>query len=539
MIISHGVKMDKRGKLKLIGIISLLVIISSIILISPVIETTNKKTYNSIEKKATIKDKDDIQLAEIQLIYNTKYCIKNCYADLIMDLSKSTENPFNKLSFYEKETMGEKLLDYSILVRTTSYTVTSDKYDLFCGEDIVTENGTASDCSIQLNGTKQELMWNWEDYDSNKDYEGEYYVRIKGQKQSGENIEWIPEFLDVEIDEWAEWISGGYDNGLEAYYPMENKTERIFGILNLHDGIGAPTFESGNCMDGNCINLYNGSNVMTSNSSIFSLNQPDKTINLWLKRRQVAVHEYLFYDITPPGTEHDIEFSAANPDKLEMWIGGAGGTTANAIIPTINEYVMITFVNNGTNYLIYTNGTLNSYLTGGNDNALAQNFSIGYREGPSFEIEAWMDELAYWNRSLTASEISDLYNGGTGLFYTSPQPNNYTIIFNLTDGDTGMSLDLTNPGDDYALSCDNGFSDAEVDDNPYNATNFVGGFVGCTFSDLIADGQRYFDETFNITADSNKTVEIQMSRENTMTQEEHDWLEAVYECLINGVGCYT
>jgi hypothetical protein len=50
-------------------------------------------------------------------------------------------------------------------------------------------------------------------------------------------------------------------------------------------------------------------------------------------------------------------------------------------------------------------------------------------------------------------------------------------------------------------------------------------------------GIGYFTENQTIIADSNKTVEIQMSPSFGLSQEEHDWLEAVYLCLINGTGC--
>ena len=43
-----------------------------------------------------------------------------------------------------------------------------------------------------------------------------------------------------------------------------------------------------------------------------------------------------------------------------------------------------------------------------------------------------------------------------------------------------------------------------------------------------------YAEGFDI---QNETIEISMSFEGTLTQEEHDWLEAVYECLIEGTGC--
>lgn len=36
---------------------------------------------------------------------------------------------------------------------------------------------------------------------------------------------------------------------------------------------------------------------------------------------------------------------------------------------------------------------------------------------------------------------------------------------------------------------------------------------------------------------SNKTVQVPMSSSEGLTAEEHDWLEAVYKCVINGTGC--
>jgi hypothetical protein len=47
----------------------------------------------------------------------------------------------------------------------------------------------------------------------------------------------------------------------------------------------------------------------------------------------------------------------------------------------------------------------------------------------------------------------------------------------------------------------------------------------------------YLTEIQDITADSNKTVEVPMSLIGGLTEEEHDWLEAVYNCLIGGTGC--
>jgi len=108
----------------------------------------------------------------------------------------------------------------------------------------------------------------------------------------------------------------------------------------------------------------------------------------------------------------------------------------------------------------------------------------------------------------------------------------------LTDSYTGEQIDTSSPQDSFDISCDNGFTATNVE-NPYTAVNFGNGIVECTFSDLTTNAgkSRYFDKTQNITVTQNETIKISMSASNTLTPEEHDWLEAVYNCVIGGTGC--
>jgi hypothetical protein len=58
---------------------------------------------------------------------------------------------------------------------------------------------------------------------------------------------------------------------------------------------------------------------------------------------------------------------------------------------------------------------------------------------------------------------------------------NWTITFNLTDGDTGQQISTSgsNPNID-SISCNNGF-DVSNQENPYTANNFGNGIVECIF----------------------------------------------------------
>lgn len=68
-------------------------------------------------------------------------------------------------------------------------------------------------------------------------------------------------------------------------------------------------------------------------------------------------------------------------------------------------------------------------------------------------------------------------------------------------------------------------------------------FTGVELYDLKgevdSEEHKYFSKTQNITVTQEETIEISMSREYYLTQEEHDWLEAIYKCEIQGIGCYS
>ena len=111
---------------------------------------------------------------------------------------------------------------------------------------------------------------------------------------------------------------------------------------------------------------------------------------------------------------------------------------------------------------------------------------------------------------------------------------NWTITFNLTDSASGGQIDTSGPQYHFDISCNNGFSISDVD-NPYTATDFGVGTVECTFSELRDyDDNLYFSETEDLIINSDKTIEISMSKSGGLTSEEHTWLEELYGCIING-----
>lgn len=135
------------------------------------------------------------------------------------------------------------------------------------------------------------------------------------------------------------------------------------------------------------------------------------------------------------------------------------------------------------------------------------------------------DQVYHWR-----VQANDSYNVSAWSVNYTFQYANWTIIFNLTDSYTGEQIDTSSPQKHFDISCDNGFSIIDVN-NPYTATDaFAPGTWECTFSGLA----EYFDETQNITADNDTTIEVPMSEAKQMTIEEHTWLEWLYNCWHSG-----
>ena len=344
----------------------------------------------------------------------------------------------------------------------------------------------------------------------------------------------------VKIDEWAVWEES-LNVDLVAYWNFDNLVSDVFedvvtGVFNVSC--------SGTCANvtgilGQAVNItVSGTEPFSSaNASDLGGNGGDTiSVNCWAFKYGNVEYASMITVNGSSGLNADRWiFFTGRESNLPYWDAGTSGFDPFDNSMATNEWVMLTTVVDGGNESFYQNGEANGTDTGASWGPTDGQVAFGLVVGGNI-FDGLIDECGVWNRTLSAEEVSDLYNGGTGITYTNAF-SNYTITFNLTDGDTGEQLDLSKPIDDYALSCDNGFNVTEIDDNPYTATDFGNGVVECTFSDLTADPFSYFDETFNITADSNKTVEISMSQIGGLTVEEHDWLEAVHNCLINGVGC--
>jgi hypothetical protein len=119
-----------------------------------------------------------------------------------------------------------------------------------------------------------------------------------------------------------------------------------------------------------------------------------------------------------------------------------GGTGMSGLF-SFNNWFMISVVKNASNFMIFINGTnVQNYTMAGSD-FKNNTLQIGHRPGISNQATSInIDEVGIWNRILSSSEISQLYNNGTGLNPTIIQILN---IFNVNCTSAGPSGNTTSP----------------------------------------------------------------------------------------------
>ena len=440
-----------------------LFLILSISLISA-FEFDNTYKYNPETKEVLIENAfglgDDI--AKLQLITPTEVIVPRGYnkvAEFTIEGKTDYEDiigAFKLINLRDSKSISReidvKYLDYEM--------VDVQDWKTECIPDSKSMNGSVI-CNDIKDGTHKEQREVWRDFKDITDGEKKT-IGLFTDVQKGDFIDWIPNIAGVEIKEWATW-SESLSVGLFRYYNMDetsgNAIENVYGIYNLTDAGAVVHGESG---------IIDTSSNFTGESTSYLYSDPTGipeganlfTYNMWFYR-EVDCADYdqpfsfgdnaganMFWFICHPANTVDFYISSSH------W-------TPGCVIPP-NSWNMYTITYNGSLLSFYVNGVLN----GTKEQELTidlgdEYFVIGGRSQNNKSIDAQVnmkiDEVGLWNRTLNTIEIEDLWNGGSGITYTSEfEPsitmnspaNNYastnlTVTFNCSATDDVGVLNLS------------------------------------------------------------------------------------------------
>ena len=210
---------------------------------------------------------------------------------------------------------------------------------------------------------------------------------------------------------------------LYAVYEAENNANDSLGVYNgtAQGGLTYTAGKSGNAFTFNGTNAY----VSLPNNSLNFTG--DFSVSLWLYR--VSPGNYMLFNNWYNGATPYGWYIYMTNGTLSVLLGnGTSSAICNfnssySLAP--NYWYLITLTKKSTSAKLYLNGIL--------DNSAALSSSIAYTTThypsigaakydtnlPIYHMEngSKIDEVNIWNKELTTTEITELYNSGSGKFY--------------------------------------------------------------------------------------------------------------------------
>src|SRR3990167_3005712 len=255
---------------------------------------------------------------------------------------------------------------------------------------------------------------------------------------------------------WTDETAGAYGNitwifgldfnttGLIALYNFDNnKTQDYSGRGNDGTLNKNPQFnDSAKIEGGYNFNGTNGQYISTGNFYQWNATKQNISISLWANFKNNPDNKFLFAKqgqgddvrIRTSGASNAIVFTIDPSDSQFFDISTSTGMDSGIwynIIATYNENANI-----GNLYINgVSNGTSSTDFTGSGDNANSI-VTIASDQGGNNVFNGTIDEVAIFNRSLSASEITRIYNDGTVLRRIT---SNYTV-----SGTSGQFNNKTN-----------------------------------------------------------------------------------------------
>lgn len=294
------------------------------------------------------------------------------------------------------------------------------------------------------------------------------------------------------------------ENGLVAYWPLNNDTDDYWGG---NDGTaqGDPILTTGKV--GGSYDFDGSNDKVDIGSQTFDNRW---SASAWIKTPKTGVDQYVIGRRASDSDRHFLWglYSVDNTLFFAMYNGGSGhdGTIFSSIVINPNQWYHITVVVNETSVKQYINGVQNSSGTWTNNPASeTQDTIIGGRSQNDYGVfNGSIDEVMIFNRSLSAEEIEQLYQGsayGGNVMDSSQTEAEDVWKLGVRAGDSGNTFGAERNSSEVEI-LGGGCSDP----NPSEDLN-------CTGEDVTIAGDANFTTEINYT-NSNITIEGVLTIEN-------------------------
>jgi hypothetical protein len=382
---------------------------------------------------------------------HTTSCSSDC-SSTIKVLVKEGLPYYDSIKFIRTDTNKEvQIYSYKIEKKVSVGTIKVPTYENVCVNDKPLLNGTIPlICEVKETGFRDEEQYTYEEITPETKSDGqEIEIRISGNKKSTWEIDWQLTTNGEDLGSiWAVWGSLISTAGLKAYWNFSETSgttaKDSLGIYNV-------SVQNGQQTSGGKIGYGYSAGGNTNALSEYYPTQ-NTTVNAWIKRTGSFGGMGMFLGDNEAGASTEWYLQADAYDNLDLWGQGTlAGCNVLDITLTQDVWYMLTIVVNQTGIRVYKNGASHGSCSDTDAGLSDKRFRMfnAYLGSYYFLTNAIGDEIGIWDRSLSSSEITALYNSGTGIAYpfssssitlNSPANNNVSVskvnTFNITASPT-------------------------------------------------------------------------------------------------------
>jgi hypothetical protein len=197
--------------------------------------------------------------------------------------------------------------------------------------------------------------------------------------------------------------------GLIGYWPFDGDTLDYSGLGNHGTTYSNPTFIAGKIGSGALD--FDGNDYVRIDAVSNDITNNDITLTAWVKTIDSA-GDWFSCNTSTGG---NVALWAITSGKAAMYDNRYEGHSTTSV--SDGNWHMLTYVRNGSTGYIYVDGLQENTHSANFNFSLNDRWSIAQEwdgDNPSDFLDGIIDDVAMWDRPLTAGEIAYLYNDGKG-----------------------------------------------------------------------------------------------------------------------------